>query len=370
MTGSVLLSAAMLLVLGARAAEPQAPKPFQRQLKVASIDPGTKTISVREPDLEVTWNEATRFLHHRSIRLGELKRGVGLHVLGKLHLVRTTTTQMTDSALTDVAFLGTGEAYEHPPLTPQTAFSRWHYGTLSTVGTTHFLRIGEAAHRLALPENAAAYSLEKIKPEALSGKSIIVRGEPTPAGGDAKRRRVTRVVATEVHLVELNAEHANVFRLQWGETRKSPLGLLGEYFDNQNFTNLKVTRVDPGVNFEWGSGSPHPLIEADSFSVRWTGKITPPSTGTFTFQAVTDDGVRLWVDNQLLIDEFQRPADATGTIALVKGKKYDIRMEYFEGLKAAFAKLYWSGPSQPREIVSHAHLEPPPAGAPANARAP
>jgi hypothetical protein len=76
------------------------------------------------------------------------------------------------------------------------------------------------------------------------------------------------------------------------------------------------------------------------------------------------------VDNQLLIDEFQRPADATGTIALVKGKKYDIRMEYFEGLKAAFAKLYWSGPSQPREIVSHAHLEPPPAGAPANARAP
>ena len=108
------------------------------------------------------------------------------------------------------------------------------------------------------------------------------------------------------------------------------------------------------------AGSPDASIDADSFSVRWTGQLTVPSTGTYTFQVVTDDGVRLWVDGQLVVDKWQSPADASGTLALEAGKKYDIRMEYFEGLKSAFAKLYWSGPSVPREIIPHTQLSPPP----------
>jgi hypothetical protein len=229
---------------------------------VASVDAGTRHhLRAGSRTWKCPFDGETRFLVHRSIRLKDLKRGKPLHVLGKLHTVRTTVTAQTDSAMTEVAFLGTGEAYEHPPLAPQSQFVRWHAGTLSFVGAAPYLRIGDAMHRLSVGDDAAVYSLEKIPPEQLRGKTVIVRGEAAPAGGDAKGRRVTRVQATEVHLVELNAEHAKVFQLQWGEVRKPPFGLKGDYFASTKFTNLKVTRVDPSVNFTWGTGSPDPSIE-------------------------------------------------------------------------------------------------------------
>ena len=52
-------------------------------------------------------------------------------------------------------------------------------------------------------------------------------------------------------------------------------GLTAQYFDNKDFTNLKVTRVDPQVNFNWALGSPDPAIGADTFSVKWTGQFCP-----------------------------------------------------------------------------------------------
>jgi hypothetical protein len=365
MTGNALVGATLLLVLGGAGAETPAPKPFQKRLKAASIDPAKKTISVREPDLEVVWDEKTRFLVHRSARLKELKRGAPVHILGRLHSVRSTGTPVSDSVIAEVAFLGTGEAYEPPPLTPRGAFVRWHAGTLESTEPTLDIRIGDFVHRLAVDDAATVYSLEKAAPVALPGKSIVVRGRAEPAAGakDAKRRRGTRVLATEVHLLELNPEHTKVFQLQWGEVRKPPFGLRGEYFDDQNLRNLKVTRVDSNVNFDWGTGSPDNSVEPDSFSARWTGHLTAPSTGSFNFHVSTDDGVRLWVDRQLLIDKWQSPTEATATLALEAGKKYEIRMEYFEGIKGAFAKLYWSGPSLPKEIIPHTVLSPPPAAA-------
>ena len=78
----------------------------------------------------------------------------------------------------------------------------------------------------------------------------------------------------------------------------------GEYFDSTDFTSLKLSRVDPGVNFDWGTGAPDPAMEPEEFSVRWTGQVTAPATGTYTFHVITDDGVRLYVDNQLLIDRW------------------------------------------------------------------
>src|SRR3712207_5082677 len=50
-------------------------------------------------------------------------------------------------------------------------------------------------------------------------------------------------------------------------------GLLGEYYNNANFTDLKLTRVDPLLNFSWDTGSPAPTISPDTFSVRWTGQL-------------------------------------------------------------------------------------------------
>src|SRR5262249_28268836 len=72
-------------------------------------------------------------------------------------------------------------------------------------------------------------------------------------------------------------------------------GLTGQYFDNQDFTALKVTRVDPIVDFSWGTGSPAPGVAADTFSVRWTGQVLAPTSGTYFFTTRSDDGIRLWV---------------------------------------------------------------------------
>ncbi|MBH8576603.1 PQQ-dependent sugar dehydrogenase [Nostocaceae cyanobacterium CENA369] len=135
-------------------------------------------------------------------------------------------------------------------------------------------------------------------------------------------------------------------------------GLNAEYYDNQNFTNLKLTRVDPTVNFNWGKGSPAASIGADTFSVRWTGQVEAKYSETYNFFTTTDDGVRLWVDGKQIINSFvnQTAAEVSGAIALVAGQKYDIKMEYFEHYVDAVAKLSWSSPSQTKQIIPKSQL--------------
>jgi len=109
----------------------------------------------------------------------------------------------------------------------------------------------------------------------------------------------------------------------WSFTTSAVLsGLTGEYYDNADLTNLKGTRVDPTVNFNWGSGSPDPSINAESFSVRWTGQVRADASETYTFYTTSNDGVRLWVNNQLVIDNWTSHAatENKGTIALQAGQ--------------------------------------------------
>jgi glucose/arabinose dehydrogenase/PKD repeat protein len=135
-------------------------------------------------------------------------------------------------------------------------------------------------------------------------------------------------------------------------------GLQGDYYNNINFTDLMVTRTDETIDFNWGNGSPDPMIGADSFSVRWTGSVTPEFTQTYTFYTISDDGIRLFVNNQLVIDAFvdQSPTEHSGQIALVAGQEYDIRVEYYENGGGAEARLLWSSASQPRQVVPGSRL--------------
>lgn len=148
-------------------------------------------------------------------------------------------------------------------------------------------------------------------------------------------------------------------------------GLRGEYFDNKNFSNRRRTRVDGEVNFspdgnEWGTGSPDPAIEPDRFSVRWTGKVQPTTTGTYTFYTFADDGVRLWVNNQPLVDDWTTrvpsgPIERSGTISLVANATYNIQLEYFDDKDDAQIKLSWAGPSVPKQVIPSSQLLPHPA---------
>ncbi len=139
------------------------------------------------------------------------------------------------------------------------------------------------------------------------------------------------------------------------------VGLRGDYFDNVDLTGTRVRRIDPVISFDWGTGQPEPAIGAETFSVRWTGQVQPRFSETYTFYTVSDDGVRLWVNNQLIVDKWvdQGQTEWPGFIALQAGQLYDIRMEYYENSGGAAARLFWASPNVPKELVPTSQLYPP-----------
>jgi hypothetical protein len=138
-------------------------------------------------------------------------------------------------------------------------------------------------------------------------------------------------------------------------------GLKGEYFNNETLSGSPaLTRLDPTVNFVWGSGQPDGSVWPDGFSARWTGQVQPQFTETYTFIAQVDDGVRLWVNGQLVIDQWNNWGRYAGTITLNAGQKYDIRMEYREVNNHAQAQLLWSSASQPEQAIPQERLYPAP----------
>ncbi len=125
-------------------------------------------------------------------------------------------------------------------------------------------------------------------------------------------------------------------------------GLTGLYFSDRYLTTPAITRIDPTVNFNWSGGSPDPSVPQQQFSVRWTGSVLAPSSGTYTFATLSDDGVRLWVNNQLLVDNWTDHVSTTntGTISLQAGQAYSVRMEYYQATGSSFAELLWTPPGQ------------------------
>lgn len=197
-------------------------------------------------------------------------------------------------------------------------------------------------------------------------------------------------------------------------------GLHADYFDNSDFTGNMVSQTDATVNFNWQSGSPTNGISPGTYSVRWTGQVQALETGTYQFSTTADDGVRLWVNGQMLVDrwsdvnlngdangdgvvdrtdlaimyqhmgqagglaqgdfngdgvvnfiDFQivetnfgnpvSPVTNSGSIALQAGVKYDIKLEYYELSGAASVKLVWETPSSVTQVIPQGELFLPPA---------
>ena len=121
-------------------------------------------------------------------------------------------------------------------------------------------------------------------------------------------------------------------------------GLLGEYFVGKERTGTpKLVRVDATVDFHWELSAPAPGLPEDGFSVRWTGKLTPPKSGLYALGLRSDDGSRLYLDGKLVVDDWgdHPPTLKTTQIELVGGKSYDVRLEYFEGIVGASVELLW-----------------------------
>ena len=105
-----------------------------------------------------------------------------------------------------------------------------------------------------------------------------------------------------------------------------------------------------------------PASTSGAFSVRWTGQILAKYSETYNIDFRSDDGARVWVNGQLLIDRWlsQAATDGVNTIALQAGILYDIQIDYYNGSGAAEAKLYWWSASQTKEIIPQTRLFPAP----------
>jgi len=128
----------------------------------------------------------------------------------------------------------------------------------------------------------------------------------------------------------------------------------GEYFANMTLSGSPaLTRLDPQINFNWGVGEVFPGAW-DNCSVRWTGEIVPAFTEPYTFYVNTDDGARLWLDDDLIIDAWwdQAPTEhASQPIQLTAGQVYPIRLEWFDNTGNGTCELRWSSQSTPKQVI-------------------
>ncbi len=131
-------------------------------------------------------------------------------------------------------------------------------------------------------------------------------------------------------------------------TSAFPDGLKGEYFATKTFEGEPtVTRTDANLDFDWGHGSPDPKIPNDNFNARWTGTLVAPKTGKFILGTSSDDGSRLYVDGKLVVDNWgdHGVQGKSVQLDLVQGKKYQVKVQFYEAAGDAVVKLYWSMPN-------------------------
>ncbi len=135
-------------------------------------------------------------------------------------------------------------------------------------------------------------------------------------------------------------------------------GLSAGYYIGKNFEQFSFTRVDPSVGFSWDVGSPDPRIPADGFSVRWHGYIIPRYSEVYDFTTMTDDGVRLWLNGQLLVNNWTDHGETwdTATTAVQAGVPVEVTLEFYENGGGAMCHLVWESASQAREVIPQSQL--------------
>ncbi len=151
---------------------------------------------------------------------------------------------------------------------------------------------------------------------------------------------------------QTNAGQTSAEQVSSGATR-GRAGLNAEYFDTLDFSGAGVKRTEQTVNFDWKTASPASAIAPDTFSARYSGELSAPVSGTYTFYVTADDGMRLQVAGQKVVDDLSDHAayTATGTLELKAGARVPLKLDYYENAGFASLKLEWSGLNLPRQVI-------------------
>ncbi len=142
-------------------------------------------------------------------------------------------------------------------------------------------------------------------------------------------------------------------------------GLTGNYYANQigTFNNPPtLSRIDPTIDFTWANPGPGPApsIGETDFSVAWTGCVQPQFNETYTFSITVDDGGRLFINGQKIIDAWadQAPTTYWASVSMNAQQLYNIEFQYYQHGGGAEADLAWSSPSTTNQIIPESQLYP------------
>jgi beta-glucosidase len=130
-------------------------------------------------------------------------------------------------------------------------------------------------------------------------------------------------------------------------SKNNEKGLFAEYFDNKLLEGTAKSRTDKTVNFDPVNQPPDPYVTSPLKSIRWTGFIKPTFSGTYKIGVNSDDGVRLWLNDKLVVDEWHNRGATTDQVELEMkvGQQYAIKLEYFDNGGDAICQLLWEVPS-------------------------
>ncbi len=120
--------------------------------------------------------------------------------------------------------------------------------------------------------------------------------------------------------------------------------LKGAYYDNEELRGEpKVVRSEVQIAFNWGQNSPDPKLPRQHFSARYTGRLVPEMSGKYTVSLTSDDGVRLWLNGRLVINDWSIHPSKTDVaeIQVEAGKPIDLKLEYYQGEGEAVCELGW-----------------------------
>ena len=236
-------------------------------------------------------------------------------------------------------------------------YLRWlEYGALSPVyrpHCTHNLErmpwaFGEDAERIARKFVNMRYRLLLVLYAAC--RENYETGEPLlrrldldfPEHADAKRDD-QYLLGKNILVAPVLRESSEVVPAEWLHTPDSQPGLHAEFFANENLSGEPVTiRTDKQIDFNWGGHSPDAKIPTDHFTGRWTGTIqVTPAIGAQILSTTSDDGVRVWLDDELVIDNWQGNDNATSVArtTLKPSAPHRLRVEYLELFGRAAVKL-------------------------------
>lgn len=226
---------------------------------------------------------------------------------------------------------GEAASYNTRDFTIETSNDNVNWTPVVTVtGNTYSV----TTHNLAAPVTARYFKLDITNP-----------GGPNPATG---------LYSAIIYDFQANGSPAMMAAQATGGNQ----GLLAEYYTGNSdfsFGTLKATTVDAQVNFT----DLNPILtrwtgSEDHANVRWTGQIVAPSTDSYTFHMIGDNGFRLWIDDKLTIDHWASDWDkeqVSTPVSLIGGKKYTFKIEYFEDYGGSNLYLRWSTPTMAKTLV-------------------